>query len=51
MDKWFKKFLTTLLIAFLLFYLITRPEQSAEIVKGIGGVFVAIYRFFVSLAS
>lgn len=51
MNKWVKRTLWTLLAAFLLFYLFTRPEAAAEAVKTVVGWFQAIIRFFETLAG
>lgn len=51
MGKLLKNVLLALLIAFLLFYLVTRPEAAAGIVKSVFGAFDSVGRFFTSLAS
>ncbi len=51
MVGWVKKVLVVLGIAFVVFYLFTRPEAAAEAVKTFFGGFEAIARFFTELAS
>ncbi|MDO5091968.1 MAG: hypothetical protein Q4D79_00875 [Propionibacteriaceae bacterium] len=51
MVGWLKKVLVVVGIAFVLFYLFTRPEAAAEAVKGFFGGFESIWRFFGELAS
>jgi len=51
MGKWVKTVFWTLLVAFAIFYLYTRPEAAAEFVKGIFGIFDSLGRFFRSLAA
>ncbi len=46
-----KKVLWILVVAFVLFYLFTRPEQAAAAVKTFIGAFDAIIRFFTALAA
>ena len=53
--KWVKKFLFVLVVLFAGYYLITRPEDAADAVRGVflwvAGAFTAIFRFFTSLAG
>ena len=51
MEKWIKKALFFLGVAFVLFFLFTRPEQSAEFVKDFFGLLGSIEVFFRNLAS
>lgn len=51
MSKLVKNTLWALLIAFLIFYLVTRPEAAADIIRNIFTVFDAIGRFFTQLAK
>ncbi|GAA1715482.1 hypothetical protein [Propioniferax innocua] len=51
MGTWVKKIVWALIIGFALFYLVTRPEDAANAVKGFFGAFGAIFRFFTALAS
>lgn len=51
MGKLLKNVLLALLVAFLVFYLVTRPEAAAGIVKSVFAAFDSIGRFFTSLAS
>lgn len=51
MGKLVKNTLWALLVAFLIFYLITRPEAAAGIVKNVFTVFDSIGRFFTRLAA
>jgi len=50
MSKLVKKTLWALLIAFLVFYLVTRPESAADFVRGVFGIIDPIGRFFARLA-
>lgn len=53
--KWLKRIVLALVVIFALFYLITRPEDAANAVRGafdaIWGAFQALGRFFTSLAG
>lgn len=53
--KWVKKILLILVVTFAVFYLITRPEDAADAVRGafdaVANAFSAIITFFSSLAE
>jgi hypothetical protein len=53
--KWVKKILFALAVLFAGFYLITRPEDAADAVRGVflwvAGAVTAVFTFFTSLAS
>lgn len=49
MDKWVRRILVVLVVGFLLFFLFTRPESAADIVKGVVGAFDSVFRFFAQL--
>lgn len=49
--SWIKKVFWFLVVGFCLFYLVTRPEDAANAVKGFFGAFESIFRFFTELAS
>ncbi|HSN42704.1 MAG TPA: hypothetical protein VLR88_01450 [Propionibacteriaceae bacterium] len=51
MIKSLKTVVWTLIVAFALFYLYTRPEAAAEFVKGLFGFVDSVGRFFTSLAQ
>ncbi len=51
MGGWIKKALLVLGVAFVLFYLFTRPEAAAEAVRTFLGAFDSIGRFFNSLVA
>jgi len=51
MGKLVKNALWALLVAFIIFYLVTRPEAAADIVKSVFGAFDSIGRFFTQLAK
>jgi prolipoprotein diacylglyceryltransferase len=51
MGKWFKTVVWTLVLAFAIYYLYTRPEAAADFVKSIFGIFDSIGRFFNSLVN
>ena len=51
MEKLIKKGLVVAAVAFVLFFLFTRPEQSAEFVKDFFGLLGSIEVFFRNLAS
>lgn len=46
-----KKIVWILVVAFLLFYLFTRPTDAADAVKGLFNAFSAVLTFFERLAS
>lgn len=50
MGRFIKNALLALLVGFLIYFLVTRPEDAANIVKGIFAAFEAIPRFFAQLA-
>lgn len=50
-GTWIKRILLVLVVAFVLFYLFTRPEAAAEAVRTFLGAFESIGRFFTSLAG
>lgn len=49
--SWLKKIVWILGIGFCLYYLITRPEDAANAVRGFFSAFGAIFRFFATLAG
>ena len=53
--KWVKKVLLVLIIVFAVFYLVTRPNDAAQAVRGLfswlSGAVTAIFSFFTSLAG
>ncbi|HET9649446.1 MAG TPA: hypothetical protein VFP34_14620 [Microlunatus sp.] len=53
--RWVKKILFALAVLFAGFYLITRPEDAADAVRGVflwvAGAVTAVFTFFTSLAS
>jgi hypothetical protein len=51
MGKLVKNALWALLIAFVIFYLVTRPEAAADIVRSVFAAFDSIGRFFTQLAK
>ncbi len=51
MSKLAKNALWALLVAFVVFYLVTRPEAAAAAVKSVFTVFDSIGVFFTKLAS
>ena len=51
MSTWFKSIVWTLVILFLLFYLYTRPEAAADVVKSAFGMVDSVGRFFTSLVE
>lgn len=51
MRGFLSKTLMFLVIAFALFYLITRPADAANAVKGFFGAFESLFTFFATLAS
>ncbi|WP_185744154.1 hypothetical protein [Arachnia propionica] len=51
MVGWVKKVLVVLGVAFVVFYLFTRPEDAANAVRAFFGAFESIARFFTQLAS
>jgi len=50
-GTWIKKILLILIVAFVLFYLFTRPEAAAEAVRTFFGAFESIGTFFTTLAG
>ncbi|MDR2975525.1 MAG: hypothetical protein LBV00_12605 [Propionibacteriaceae bacterium] len=51
MSKWIKRIIALFVVAFVLFFVFTRPEQSALAVRTFFGAFESIYRFFESLVT
>lgn len=51
MGKLIKNVLLALLVGFLVYYLVTKPEAAAEMVKGVFAFFAAIPKFFAQLAK
>jgi hypothetical protein len=51
MSKLVKNALWALLVAFLVFYLVTRPEAAANAVKSVFTLFDSIGVFFTALAK
>lgn len=51
MKGFIQKALLFLVIAFALFYLITRPTDAANAVKGFFSAFESLFTFFATLAS
>lgn len=51
MSKFLRTAAWTLLAAFLVYYLVTRPEDAADFLKSIVGAFSSIGRFFNTLVS
>ncbi|HOA88702.1 hypothetical protein [Propioniciclava tarda] len=51
MGKLIKNAIWALIVAFLIFYLVTRPEAAAGIVKTVFTAFDSIGRFFTQLAA
>ncbi len=53
--KWVKKTLFALVVIFAAFYLVTRPEDAADAVRGVflalAGAVNSIFTFFTSLAG
>jgi hypothetical protein len=51
MPGWVKKTVTTLLVAFVLFFIVTRPDDAAAIVHGMAGAGQSVFHFFQALAQ
>ena len=51
MVGWIKKVLLVLGIAFVVYYLFTRPEAAAEAIRAFFGAFESVVRFFSRLAG
>ena len=51
MSNWVKKIFWFLVVAFALYYLVTRPEDAANIVRSIVDAFRSLGTFFSQLAS
>ena len=51
MYKWLKRTVLVVAAAFVVFYLFTRPEDSAELVKTVIGWFGAVIKFFETLVK
>lgn len=53
--KWIKRIVVTLAVVFALFYLLTRPEDSADAVRSafgaVGSGFDSLVTFFTSLTT
>lgn len=50
MIGWLKKVMIVLAVAFVVYYLFTRPEAAAEAVRTFFGAFESIITFFATLA-
>ncbi|GAB3704219.1 hypothetical protein [Mariniluteicoccus flavus] len=50
MKDWIKKIFWFLVVGFALFYLVTRPEDAANAVKGFFDALGGLVRFFETLA-
>lgn len=51
MWNWVKKVLLVLVVAFALYYLVTRPEDAAAAVRNFFGLFESVGVFFSNLAN
>jgi len=51
MPGWVKKVLSTLVIAFVLYFIVTRPEDAAAVVQGVAGAGQSVVHFFQTLAK
>lgn len=51
MGKWIKQVVAIAVLAFVVFFIFTRPEQSAQAVHTFFGAFESVYRFFEALVS
>ncbi len=51
MAKWIKRIVALFVVAFILFFVFTRPDQSAQAVRTFFGAFQSIYRFFEQLVT
>ncbi len=55
MGKWVKKIVIVIVVAFILFFVISRPAQSAHVIEifwqAIVNGFWAIYHFFASFGK
>ncbi|HMR50275.1 MAG TPA: hypothetical protein PKE40_13180 [Arachnia sp.] len=51
MIDWIKKIAIFLVAAFVLFFIFTRPEQAADVVRSIFDLFGSIATFFTSIVS
>ena len=51
MSKWIKRILAIVMVAFVIFFVFTRPEQSAQAVHTFIGAFESIIRFFKALVT
>ena len=51
MTKWIGRIIAVFVVAFVVFFVFTRPEQSAQAVQTFFGAFEAIYRFFEALVT
>ena len=51
MSKFLKTVVWTLVVAFLIYYLYSRPEDAAAFVRGVFQIFDSVGRFFDSLVN
>ena len=51
MLKWITRILGVVVVAFVIYYIFTRPEESAVAVRTFFGAFESIIRFFEALVS
>lgn len=50
MGPWVKRVLWFVVIAYCIYYMVTRPDDAAALVQGIFNGFRGLFRFFDSLA-
>lgn len=51
MTAWIKRIVMFLVVAFALFYLVTRPVDAANAVRGFFSAFESLFTFLATLAS
>ena len=50
MLGWVKKTITTLVVVFVLFFIVTRPDDAASVVHSVAGAGQSVVHFFQALA-
>ena len=52
MDKWIKKTLLIILVAYVVVFVFSKPETAADLVKStVGGFFDSLFTFFATLVA
>ena len=50
MPGWIKKTISTMVVVFLLFFIVTKPDDAASVVHSVAGAGQSVIHFFQALA-